>query len=200
MRRAASRVPFMSLLTLQNLSFSFPKRVVFSELSLNAQNAALVVGRNGVGKTTLLRMTAHLLSPVSGSIWLDGREHYTASAFFTSSIVLEEKSVLDHIKWLARWTGSVNVDEALSLSGLGDLAESPARALSCGQKQLLSLAMACFMPSDLFIADEPFSHLDAVSRERACALLEKTSRERFVLLASTQKERLPFEAVLWELT
>lgn len=150
-----------------------------------------VVGRNGVGKTTLLRLIAGLADPVEGAVaragqigWLDQRPEpepdETAARTLGVSRPLEvvrralagEASGDDLAE--ADWTLDGRIADALSEVDLGGLdLRQPTASLSGGEQTRLGLAALLLSRPDLLVLDEPTNHLDAGGRAIVAGLLAR---------------------------
>lgn len=135
-------------------------RLLFEGLSFQLEpgEALVVEGPNGIGKSSLLRLAAGLLRPLSGFV---ERGHLALT---------DERCALDPELPLARalrfWSDASLVEEALTATGLNDLAEVPTRLLSTGQRRRAGLARIHASGAKLWLLDEPANGLDATSLER----------------------------------
>jgi ABC-2 type transport system ATP-binding protein len=182
-----------SLLELESVSKSFkePLRNPFRkraakraleavDLSIPRGQVTCLLGPNGAGKTTLLKILASLITPDSGSIRFDGvpREEWDRATQGRIGLVTpNERSFY----W--RLTGRQNlvffgslhsltgrelkdrVAEAIVDSGIGNDADKPYRLYSSGMKQKLNIARALLGHPELYLLDEPATHLDPLARE-----------------------------------
>jgi heme exporter protein A len=150
-------------------------RNVFSgvDFSVASGSALLVTGRNGAGKSSLLRMIAGLLPPVDGKIVLEGggdelsiaeQAHYLGHL----DPVKPALSVRENLDFWAAYLGrgKATIDAALEAVGLDELAEIPAAYLSAGQRRRLSVARLIAAPRPVWLLDEPTSSLDRAAQER----------------------------------
>ncbi|MEI2778842.1 MAG: ABC transporter ATP-binding protein [Tetrasphaera sp.] len=149
--------------------------------SLRAESGQVLVvqGRNGIGKTTLLRILAGVLEPTSGSALIDGqaaderdrRQRGRVAALIGAPAAYRDLTLADHLTLVdATWGREAasceeRVDAALAQVGIGELGGRFPHELSSGQTQLFRLALALFRPSDLLILDEPEQRLDTDKRE-----------------------------------
>ncbi|HUP70107.1 MAG TPA: ABC transporter ATP-binding protein, partial [Acidimicrobiales bacterium] len=145
------------------------------------QKVALV-GPNGAGKTTLLRMLAGILPPSAGTVRLDGGELASLSrravasriSYLPQQLPAEVPLAVGSYLRLARYARQVGgrdsgggadgrdsaVEQALTATGLEHLRDRPLAELSGGERQLAHLAGALVQGGDLWLVDEPTSHLD----------------------------------------
>ncbi len=167
-------------------------REVFSGLdfSLRAGESLAVTGRNGAGKSSLLRMLAGLLTG-DGTLALEGGDpeltlaeqaHYVGhhDALKPSLSVLEN---LDF--WRAYLGGDGDVRTALSAFGLDMLATLPAACLSAGQKRRLSLARLLAVARPVWLLDEPTSALDAGGQATLLRLMRDHLAGGGIVVAAT---------------
>ncbi|MDP9085675.1 MAG: heme ABC exporter ATP-binding protein CcmA [Pseudomonadota bacterium] len=142
-------------------------RTLFADLSftLASGDAALVIGPNGIGKSSLVRIAAGLLSPISGVVRVEGER-----AILTEASALDPEVSL--VRALRFWAGidrrTDMVDETMAAFDLGALADIPVRLLSTGQRRRAGLARVMASGADLWLLDEPATGLD----ESAMAMLE----------------------------
>lgn len=159
------------LLSARGLAFSRNDEPVFGPLAfaVDAGEALLVQGGNGVGKTTLLRVLAGLLRADAGHIDIDGqpagpsrRAH--AMAYLGHLPALKaDLSTLENLHFLCGLHGRrprQMPGDALGMVGLGGYEDALARQLSAGQKKRLSLARLWLSPAPLWLLDEPYANLD----------------------------------------
>jgi heme exporter protein A len=163
-----------------NLACSRGGREVFASLSfsLSAGEALLVTGRNGAGKSSLLRMIAGLVRHSAGRLDLDGGEpeatvgeqsHYLGH----QDAVKPALSVRENLRFWAEFLGSrpSAIEPALEAVDLAPLAELPAAYLSAGQRRRLSIARLVAVKRAIWLLDEPTSALDAPSQNRLAGLM-----------------------------
>jgi ABC-2 type transport system ATP-binding protein len=146
------------------------------DLELRAGTATSVSGRNGVGKTTLLRIISGILAPDAGIVLVDGmrptsswREYHRRIGFLSAGDrgLYARVTVRGHLEhWTAlalvpRRERKQRVDEALDSFELSDLAGRRADRLSQGQRQRLRLALSVVHRPRVLLLDEPRNSLDA---------------------------------------
>lgn len=173
--------------------------VVMKHLSLSAGHGELValIGRNGTGKSTLLRSLASLQLPLDGSIILKGERLSEISSgelpriisftstepFSVHNIKVREAVALGRFPY-TNWLGSLSeedercVYEALEVTGMLTLADRNIDNISDGERQRTLIARSLAQDTDLLIMDEPTAFLDLPSRFGIVSLLRKLTRER----------------------
>ncbi len=165
----------MIVVDLAAVSVSRPDRPLLRDVSLTISTGErlAVVGINGTGKSTLLRIIAGLTEPESGTI---RRNSGARISLLDQEVDLPEGTALEAVGqgWEA--------EAALSRLGLGDLMDRPVSQLSGGQRKRVGLARALLSPADLLILDEPTNHLDVDGIEWLEARL---ARHRGALLLVT---------------
>ncbi len=168
-------------------------------LSLGAGEGVCLLGENGAGKTTFLRMAATLLRPSAGALFyrgvraaealpeVRGRIGYASH----ESLLYPELTVRENLSFHRRLhRAEVDLDELLHRHRLLRVANAPARLLSRGTAQRVSLARALLHQPSLLLLDEPFAGLDGGARDRLLRLLaEARERGAAVLVATHDLER-----------
>lgn len=146
------------------------------DLEIAPGEVVALIGPNGSGKSTLLRVVAGLLRADRGTVQLDGRP-ITApdpriGLVFQEPRLLPWRSVASNVGYpleLAGWPAdrrAARVAELLALVGLDGVAELRPRELSGGLRQRAAIARALVLEPSVLLLDEPFSALDALTRER----------------------------------
>jgi len=180
----------------ENLLCIRGERTVFTGLgfAVGPGDALVLTGPNGSGKSSLLRMMAGLLPPASGILYRDGEdiraapEEHRASLHYVGHLDAV-KPVLTVAENLAFWAGirqmEAPVGEALGAFGLKNLADTPARLLSAGQKRRLNLARLAASPAPLWLLDEPTVALDSAAVAALVALVARHRESGGMAVVST---------------
>ncbi|MBS1829845.1 MAG: heme ABC exporter ATP-binding protein CcmA [Acidobacteria bacterium] len=142
-----------------------------------------LLGRNGAGKTTMLRMLAGLLRPQRGTIRLFGRDSHEAEARASFGVlghgigVYDELSAMENLRLFAKVYSVPDAEKAakdwLVRTQLDHVADSLVREFSRGMRQRLAVARAFLHNPSLLLLDEPFTALD----DRAIALLQSLLKD-----------------------
>jgi iron complex transport system ATP-binding protein len=183
----------------RGLVFSYGTTPVVNDVSLSLPRGAAgaLIGANGSGKSSLIRLLAGLLSPASGQVWVAGvpltsmplRERAkriayvpqaTATVFpFTAlEVVLTGRS-----PYSGRFSFESKEDEIIALAALevmdaAHLAHRPITELSGGERQLVTVARALAQEPEVMLLDEPASALDLKHRTQLARALRRLSKER----------------------
>jgi heme exporter protein A len=165
-RRAGEAL--MQLLA-ENLALSRGGRALLADISfvVGAGEALLLLGANGVGKTTLIRTVAGLLAPAAGSIRIEGGDpersvgeqcHYIGHLNGLKASL----TVAENAAFWGRFLGPKHdgLEAALAAFGLADLRDIPAAYLSAGQQRRLGLARVLLAYRPIWLLDEPTVSLD----------------------------------------
>jgi len=191
----------------QNLTCLRGDQLVFEDISFDvaAGQALWIRGKNGAGKSSLLRICAGLLKPVGGHLrWggveisdnpdmYQGKYHYQGHQDALKAVL----TVRENLTFWAKYNGRSNVGKAISDFALADLAETQTGLLSAGQKKRVALARLLTSPAPLWILDEPVSSLDAAFIELFKKhLVAHLDAGGMALLATHQDLELPEVATL----
>lgn len=170
-----------ALLAIEGVAFDYGAGAaavrVLADASLHVKCGTVhaLIGRSGCGKSTLLRLAAGLLHPTHGTVRMDGAPidpKQLRIGFLPQNYgLLAWKTVCENIL-LALRIKDVRIserkdlfEELVSDLGLTDLLDRYPHELSGGQQQRVGLARVFLLAPDLLLMDEPFSALDAITRE-----------------------------------
>ena len=178
------------MLKINNLYKTFGDKAVISDLSLNCPDRGVIaiMGASGIGKTTLLNIIAGLEVFDSGEF---------VNSFKKTSYKFQEPRLLD---WLTAKENIAAVmpkdeeaDKWLEAVGLLDSAEKYPNELSGGMQQRVALARALAYGGDLLLLDEPFSAVDAETKQVLISLIREYAQNKAVILVThdlTEAEEL----------
>ena len=184
-------------LSADNLTCVRGGRTVFAGLSfaVSGGEALTVTGRNGAGKSSLLRMMAGLVRVAGGRLALAGGE--------AEATIAEQAHYLGHLdalklsltvgenlRFWACYLGTAKsadgvIDAALAAVGLDALTELPAAYLSAGQRRRLSIARLLAVKQPIWLLDEPTSALDREAQDTLARLMREHLAGGGMIVAAT---------------
>ena len=194
----------MSILSLQNISFSYDKTPVLRDISYEFEKGKMycIIGKSGAGKTTLLSLLSGLAKPTSGDIIYDGKsiskiDKYTfrsryIGVVFQSFNLITKYTALENVILSMDVSGCKIKDkkkkaiELLDSVGLDDdEANRRVLKLSGGQQQRVAIARALSYNPDIILADEPTGNLDRDTQKEIMDIFrELTNQGKCVILVS----------------
>jgi ABC-type multidrug transport system ATPase subunit len=172
-------------LAARGLAKSYADLVALAPLDLSVAPGSMValVGHNGSGKSTFLRLVAGILDATEGTVTVDGfaagsLEARAATSFLPDDPVLyDDLSVREHLDYVSRLHGldasADDAEEVLDRLGLLPRADDLPARFSRGLRQRTSIALGLFRPFKLLLVDEPFVGLDASGKQALLDLLEE---------------------------
>jgi drug efflux transport system ATP-binding protein len=185
----------------ENLCRDFGETKAVKDLSLEVRQGELfgIVGPDGAGKTTTMRMLAGILEPTSGAAWVNGisvvddpegiKEHlaYMPQRFglYADLTVMENLVFYADLFRVPKKERSSRIDLLFGFSRLGPFKDRLAGALSGGMKQKLGLACALIHSPRLLLLDEPTNGVDPVSRRDFWRILYDLLKEGISILVTT---------------
>lgn len=195
----------MSEIKIEDLSKSIKGALILDKVSITLTSGKIygLRGKNGSGKTMLMRAMSGLLIPDSGSVNINGKTLHKDISFPESiGILIENPSFLPqytgfkNLKLLAGLTGNISDDEirtALDRVGLDPEDRRTYRKYSLGMKQKLGIANAIMGEPDIIILDEPINALDEESVKKIKkVLLEIRDKDKLIIIACHDREELEY--------
>ena len=173
------------MLSVANISKSFYHNPVLKNLSFRVDDGDVIAltGKNGVGKSTLLRILARISHPDGGTVTYNGVDIFKGQASARSGILYlghepglyPSLSAIENIEFACRIHGNYPIEEniitALKNIGLSKQNKDPIKIYSKGMLQRLKYALANLLPWSMLFFDEPFSGLDIEGRNLALGYL-----------------------------
>lgn len=164
------------MITINNLDFSYKNVAVFRNISLEFKEGCVygLLGENGVGKTTLLKLMSGLQSPLNGTVSIDGFIPSERNPYFLQNIFYLPEEVITDDTTPEKFINKLGVfypcyDHSYFLDLMNELEVDVARkfsALSYGQKKKALLACALSLRTDYLLLDEPTNGLDIPSKAK----------------------------------
>lgn len=183
----------MSEIIIENLSKTIKNNKILDNVNLTFESGHVygLVGRNGSGKTMLLRAICGLIFPDSGKVIIDGKQLHKDISFPEScGIIIENTDLLpnfsafDNLKMLSEIKNTANdnmIKSAIKSVGLDPDSKKKVKTFSLGMKQRLSIAQALFEDPDILLLDEPTNALDedGVNDVRRILLEQKKKKQAY---------------------
>lgn len=181
----------MATVSLKSLSKSYGKTQAVCDLSVDIANGEffVILGPSGAGKTTTLKSVAGLVDIDSGSVTIGGNDvtavepyHRNVAMAFESYALYPQKTVSENLASPLKSgrTGTYTdaqqaerIDQVTTTLGINHLLKRFPRELSNGQRQRVALGRVLVRPADIYLLDEPLSHLDAKLRASMRAELKQ---------------------------
>ena len=181
------------MIEIKNISLSYDKRTVLEDISLNLQDKSFVgiIGKNGTGKSTLLKAITGLLKPIKGNIFINKEDICKTSkkmlakkiSFMPQTMHVDFSfNVKDFIMFgrypyinmfkLASKDDFKIVEDVMNFTETAEFSQRNINELSGGEKQKVLLAQTLVQQTDIIALDEPTSHLDIGSQATIFKLLK----------------------------
>ena len=157
---------------IKDLSLIFDERKILSSLnlSINSDDVTVIMGPNGAGKSIFLKILNGILTPTSGCITWNNKKQFSdtlnTQAFVFQKPILLRRSVianLDYMDSVLGYKKKISKDRLLEIVQLKKQKNQPARMLSLGEQQRLSLVRSLMLRPNLLLLDEPTANLDPAS-------------------------------------
>ncbi len=182
------------MLETAELCRDFKAQRAVNKVSLHVRKNTIygLLGPNGVGKSTILKMVTGILKPTSGEIFFDGnkwsREYLDQiGALIETPPLYENLTAKENLKVRALLTGAdeKRIDEVLSIVKLSDTGKKKAGQFSLGMKQRLGIALALLNRPKLLILDEPTNGLDPIGIEELRELIKSFPAQGITVILSS---------------
>ena len=185
----------------QGISKQFGSHVVLGNVDMEIGSGMIhgLVGRNGSGKTVLMKMMCGLMVPTTGTIWVNDKQvksgkklPYIYGVHFDTAGFIPNLNGKKNLQLLAKLRGIANDDDielAIEKVGLDPHSKKKVRNYSLGMRQRLSIAQILMEKPDIILLDEPMNGLDsdAVEQVRSILLREK-ERGALIIVATHIKD------------
>ncbi len=189
------------IIEISKLNFSYEKKVVLKDIhfSMDSTDFVAVIGPNGGGKSTFIKVIMGLLSPTSGQVSLFGKSSEKGRLNVgylpqLNDIDLSYPITVEEVVSLAKLQGNLwkkmtrqdkqATADVLEKVGIGDLAKKALGRLSGGQKQRVFIARALINNPKLLILDEPTASIDASAEHNFYTLLKELHKQMGILMIS----------------
>ena len=185
------------MVTINNLDFGYKSQPVFKNISLSFEKGNIygLLGENGVGKTSLLKLISGLQKPTAGTCEVDGiapfnrlPETLQKIYFISEDFAIPEGTPINNIRELGVFYP--NYDENLFLELSKELDVDPERKyaeMSFGQQKKCLIASALSLNTDYLLLDEPTNGLDIPSKTLFRQVIAKHATENRTIIISTHQ-------------
>lgn len=182
------------IMTTQNLTKKYGEKAAAKDINIHIREGEIygLIGRNGAGKTTIMRMLSGLSNPTEGSFSLFGKTGKDALKEMKNVGVLIEHPGLypnmtayENLRLKAIAMGCDNkkyIDEILELIGLTDARDKKSKSFSLGMRQRLGIGLALIGDPKIIILDEPINGLDPQGIVEVRKMLEKLRDEKKITI------------------
>ncbi len=182
------------ILKTTNLTKRFKQQTAVNNVSLNIERNSVygLLGANGAGKSTILKMISGILKPTCGTIEIDGHSwsredlHHIGTLIETPPLY-ENLTAYENLKvrTLALGLSDNRISEVLKIVGLTNTGKKKAGQFSMGMKQRLGIALALLSSPNLLILDEPTNGLDPVGIEELRKLIRSFKEKGITVILSS---------------
>ncbi|MFV0274930.1 MAG: ABC transporter ATP-binding protein [Bacilli bacterium] len=191
---------------LNNICKNFDENVILKDINLTLESGKIYgfVGRNGSGKSVLLKIICGFYKPTSGEIVIDGINIVKENSFLLDTRVLIEKptflpnqSGFENLKLLAEIQGKINSEKINEVLDNVNLSKEDRHKnfhkYSLGMKQKLDIAQVLMEEPKIMIFDEPFNGIeeDTINKIRNI-LLEEKNKDKIIIIATHIKEDINY--------
>ena len=190
-------------ISIEHVTKKIKNATVLKDICLEMKGGTVygLQGKNGSGKTMLMRAISGLIRPTSGRIGINGEQlHKNISIPRSIGLLLENPSLLpeydasQNLKLLAKMQGGVSEEEIRQLIrdvGLEDAGHKKVEKYSLGMKQRLGIAAAILGSPDIILLDEPINAIDGEGVEEIRSLILSLKNEkRIIIVACHDKEEM----------
>ncbi|MFY0672572.1 MAG: ABC transporter ATP-binding protein [Bacteroidia bacterium] len=186
-------------ITVKNLAKKYNRSVIFKGLDYEFQKGIItaITGSNGSGKSTLLRVLSSQLEPDAGNLVYEVADNdhsmvYEHIGFVAPYIdIPDEFSFLELLKFHSKFKQpTLSLDQIITTCFLEHFAKKPIKEYSSGMKQRVKLSLNLFFLNEIYLFDEPCSHLDSNGFNWFNKHLPNLKKHGTVIIASNNKEEI----------
>ncbi len=187
------------MLTVDNLSLFKDHKKIFGPIgfSVSSSSALIITGKNGCGKSSLLKILAGISKATEGKILWGGedvenfRDDFNGDSQFLGhkNFLKPELTVKENLEFYARLSATVEaLPAALSFFSLTDFADKKVKTLSAGWQKRVMLAKLLACPASVWFLDEPSNNLDTQGKEKLHGLIKTRIKEQGLVIITTHDE------------
>lgn len=196
-------------------NFFTPKydiKIAVDNISFNIKQGEMVgfIGKNGAGKSTMIKMLSGILSPDGGNITIKGLNPYNDRKKYVSNIgvvfgqksqlawelpVIESYNLLRHVYKIPKDEYQKNLQWYIDLLEMQSFIEQPVRQLSLGQRMRADIAASLLHSPEIIFFDEPTIGLDFLAKEKIRNFIIQLNKERNVTMIFTTHDMQDIEKI-----
>ncbi|MBM3580249.1 MAG: heme ABC exporter ATP-binding protein CcmA [Alphaproteobacteria bacterium] len=187
------------MLTVQDLTYQKDDKKIFSNLgfSVGINSAMIITGRNGCGKSSLLKILAGISKPNSGKILWGGedvenfRDDFNGDSQFLGhkNFLKPELTVLENLRFYAQLADTeMALQSSLNFFDLLEISDTKIKNLSAGWQKRIMLAKLLCCPTTIWFLDEPSNNLDKEGRKKLHGLIESRISDDGLVILTTHDE------------
>ncbi len=185
------------IVKLKDITKSFKNNIVLQKINLELKPGKIygLVGRNGSGKTVLLKIICGIMEADSGEVLFDNENYLkkygipkSTRALIENPDMINELTGFENLKLIAsiqKIISDKEIYDVLELVGLEGEENKKYKEYSLGMKQKLGIAQVIMEDADLLIFDEPFNGLDDKSTEKMRNLMKELKKKNKIVIIST---------------
>ena len=158
-------------------------------------DSIVITGMSGIGKTTFIRILLGLEKADQGSVRLLGDYKYervNAGVVFQEDRLCEDFSAIKNVSIVNQKLTDQRAENELRELLPEECLNKPVHMLSGGMRRRVSIVRACIVPSDILVMDEPFTGLDAETRDQAIAFIRARQGNKSLVITTHDTEGLSF--------
>lgn len=184
-------------LVVDRLTKQYKNKIAVDRISVEFSSGVYgLLGANGAGKTTFMRMICGILTPTSGTVSFDGidvgTEDYRAVlgylpqdfGYYPNFTAWDFLMYMSALKGFDKKSAKKRIQELLEFVSLTDVAKKKIKTYSGGMKQRLGIAQALINSPKILVLDEPTAGLDPKERVRFRDVIEQLGKESIVILST----------------
>ncbi len=196
-----------NVVAISDLQIGYENQPLVSHINatINSGELVCIIGRNGEGKSTLIKTLCKLIKPQFGKATINNHDLFgmsdkdfaqLISVVLTSKIAINQTSVKEFVAYgrypFTNWIGTLTehdqqlINNAIDFCGIGHLAHRDFSSLSDGEKQKVNIARTIAQNTPIIILDEPTAHLDLVNNIEVFKLLKTltTDYHKIIVLST----------------
>ena len=183
-------------LEIKNVTKKFKNKIAVNNFSMEVESGECVglIGPNGAGQSTLIKMISDIIDPSTGEVLLDGKKISKLKKeigylpqypnFFHWMTAKETLTFMGQLSGIKKEELTRAIPEIMSKVGLKGEENSKVRTFSGGMKQRLGIAQALLHKPSLIVMDEPVSALDPIGRREVLNIIKEIKKEATILLST----------------